>query len=68
MDIERSNKIIQMISELCNYIDSIDNKLDRTVNMEASIMTMIDMHAMSNNTDSITITKHILKNFEKRGV
>ena len=68
MDIKRSNKIVQMIFELYKYIDSIDNELDRAVSMDAAIMTMIDIRAMSNNTDPITMTKRILKNFKKRGL
>lgn len=68
MDIKRSNKIVQMIFELYKYIDSIDNELDRTVNMDATIMTMIDIRAMSADVDSITMAKRILKYFEKRGL
>lgn len=67
MDIERYNKTAEMIFELYKYIASIDNKLDRAVSMDAAIMTMIDIRAMSNNTDPITITKRILENFEERG-
>lgn len=68
MDIERFDKISEMIFELYKYIDSIDNELGRMVSIDAAIMTMIDISASSNNVDSITMTKRILKNFEILGI
>ena len=68
MNIKRSEKICKMIFELFRYIDSIDDEIEKKASMDAAIMTMIDISASSNNVNSITMAKHILKDFEIRGI